>query len=98
MSNKDPKNFYKVIDHAIEMFEENSICFSTIKNEFDILPYSKLYYNKNKKQFIHKDEMEIYLLVIELTNLGYIEKTGNDFNYVTITLKGHSFLANCNRT
>ena len=98
MNKKDRKNNYKVIDHAIEMFEENSIHFSTIKNEFDILPYSKSYYNKNKDQFIHKDQMEIYLFVIKLTKLGYIEKTGNDFNFVTITIKGHSFLANCNRT
>jgi predicted transcriptional regulator len=40
--------------------------------------------------------IEIYLFIIELTNLGYLEKTGEDYNIVVITENGHKFLNNWN--
>jgi hypothetical protein len=97
MNKKDSKNNYKDIDHAKAMFRENSEYFSTIKNEFDILPYSESYYNRNKDYFIHKDKAEPFLFVKELTNLGYLKQTGLDYNFVTITEEGHSFLTVINR-
>jgi len=90
------QNHYCVKDHAIEMFRKDAKFFSIMHEEFDILPFSESYYNCNRDCFIHKDRMEIYSLVIELTKLGYLEKTGDEYNIVTITDNGHLFLDNWN--
>jgi len=79
------------------MFREESKYLSGINVEFDILPFSESYYNYNRDYFIHKDRMEIYLLIIELTNLGYLVNTGDKYNIVTITDNGHLFLDNWNK-
>lgn len=92
------KNHNKDLDHAKAMFRENSEYFATLKNEFDILPYSEKYCYKNRDCFIHKDKGEPFIFIKELTDIGYLKQTGSDYNLVTITEEGHSFLSIFNRT
>ena len=91
------KRGYSIREHAIDMFRNYSKIFSEIKTEFDIFPFSEIYYSDNRDCFTHIDKIEISLFISELIKIDYIRLHEKAFNIVVITDKGYEFLNNWNK-